>query len=136
MNYTTLPNTELKVSKICLGTMTLEIKILKVNRIRNWITLLKKESILLIRLRCIQLVATLKFWKHRTSHRNLDQENWCLEREKLVLANKIAGPNRGMEYIRQPLDFSKKSIHEAVELSLKTCKPIISIYTKCIGRNV
>ena len=41
------------------------------------------------------------------------------EREKLVVATKIAGPNRGMEYIRQPLDFSKKSIHEAVELSLK-----------------
>ncbi len=41
------------------------------------------------------------------------------EREKLVIATKIAGPNRGMEYIRQPLDFSKKSIHEAVELSLK-----------------
>jgi aryl-alcohol dehydrogenase-like predicted oxidoreductase len=41
------------------------------------------------------------------------------EREKLVIATKIAGPNRGMEYIRKPLDFSKKSIHEAVELSLK-----------------
>ena len=41
------------------------------------------------------------------------------EREKLVVATKIAGPNRGMEYIRKPLDFSKKSIHEAVELSLR-----------------
>jgi aryl-alcohol dehydrogenase-like predicted oxidoreductase len=41
------------------------------------------------------------------------------EREKLVIATKIAGPNRGLDYIRQPLDFSKKSIHEAVELSLK-----------------
>jgi aryl-alcohol dehydrogenase-like predicted oxidoreductase len=41
------------------------------------------------------------------------------EREKLVVATKIAGPNRGMDYIRQPLDFSKKSITEAVELSLK-----------------
>jgi aryl-alcohol dehydrogenase-like predicted oxidoreductase len=41
------------------------------------------------------------------------------EREKLVVATKIAGPNRGMEYIRKPLDFSKKSIYEAVELSLK-----------------
>lgn len=41
------------------------------------------------------------------------------EREKLVLATKIAGPNRGLDYIRQPLDFSKKSIHDAVNLSLK-----------------
>ena len=41
------------------------------------------------------------------------------QREKIVIATKIAGPNRGLEYIRQPLDFSKKSIYEAVELSLK-----------------
>lgn len=48
------------------------------------------------------------------------------EREKLVIATKIAGPNRGMEYIRQPLDFSKKSLYEAVELSLK------NLQTDCI----
>jgi len=41
------------------------------------------------------------------------------EREKLIIATKIAGPNRGLDYIRQPLDFSKKSIHDALELSLK-----------------
>lgn len=41
------------------------------------------------------------------------------EREKLVIATKIAGPNRGLDYIRQPLDFSKKSLTEAVHLSLK-----------------
>ncbi len=41
------------------------------------------------------------------------------KREKLVVATKIAGPNRGLDYIRKPLDFSKKSIHEAVNLSLK-----------------
>ncbi len=41
------------------------------------------------------------------------------KRDDLVIATKIAGPNRGMDYIRKPLDFSKKSILEAVELSLK-----------------
>jgi aryl-alcohol dehydrogenase-like predicted oxidoreductase len=41
------------------------------------------------------------------------------KRENIIVATKIAGPNRGMGYIRQPLDFSKKSIHEAVHLSLK-----------------
>jgi aryl-alcohol dehydrogenase-like predicted oxidoreductase len=40
-------------------------------------------------------------------------------RNELILATKIAGPNRGMEYIRQPLTFSKKNIQEAVEQSLK-----------------
>ena len=41
------------------------------------------------------------------------------KRNEIVLATKIAGPNRNMEYIRKPLDFSKKSIHEAVDNSLK-----------------
>ena len=41
------------------------------------------------------------------------------KRESLVIATKISGPNRGMTYIRNPLDFSKKSIHQAVDLSLK-----------------
>ena len=41
------------------------------------------------------------------------------KRDDVVLATKISGPNRGMAYIRNPLDFSKKSIHEAVNLSLK-----------------
>lgn len=41
------------------------------------------------------------------------------KRDDLVIATKIAGPNRGMEYIRKPLDFSAKSINEAVDLSLK-----------------
>lgn len=41
------------------------------------------------------------------------------KRDDLVIATKIAGPNRGMAYIRNPLDFSKKNIHEAVNLSLK-----------------
>jgi aryl-alcohol dehydrogenase-like predicted oxidoreductase len=41
------------------------------------------------------------------------------KRDQIVLATKIAGPNRGMTYIRNPLDFSKKNLTEAVELSLK-----------------
>ncbi len=41
------------------------------------------------------------------------------KRDDLIIATKIAGPNRGMDYIRKPLDFSKKSILEAVDLSLK-----------------
>ncbi len=48
------------------------------------------------------------------------------KRNDLVVATKIAGPNRNMEYIRKPLDFSKKSIHEAVDNSLK------NLQTDCI----
>ena len=47
--------------------------------------------------------------------------NWLKKsgkRSDLVIATKIAGPNRKMEYIRNPLDFSKKSILQAVDQSL------------------
>lgn len=51
------------------------------------------------------------------------------KRNSLVIATKIAGPNRGMEYIRKPLDFSKKSITSAVENSLKNLQTdIIDLY--------
>jgi len=51
--------------------------------------------------------------------------NWLKKfgkRDDVVIATKIAGPNRGMSYIRNPLNFSKKNIHEAVELSLKNLR--------------
>ncbi len=47
--------------------------------------------------------------------------NWFKKsgkRDKIVLATKIAGPNRGMGYIREDLSFSKKNIIEAVDKSL------------------
>jgi aryl-alcohol dehydrogenase-like predicted oxidoreductase len=40
-------------------------------------------------------------------------------RDKIVLATKIAGPSDRFPYIRENLDFSKKSINEAIEKSLK-----------------
>lgn len=48
--------------------------------------------------------------------------NWLAERknrENLVLTSKIAGPSRSMDHIRQPLDFSKKSLEDAIHKSLK-----------------
>lgn len=48
--------------------------------------------------------------------------NWFKKtgkRDQMVLATKIAGPNRGMAYIREELNFSPQSIREAVDLSLK-----------------
>jgi aryl-alcohol dehydrogenase-like predicted oxidoreductase len=48
--------------------------------------------------------------------------NWFKKtgkRDVMVLATKIAGPNRGMAYIREDLNFSKKNITNAVEKSLK-----------------
>ncbi|MGV1011111.1 MAG: aldo/keto reductase [Flavobacterium sp.] len=120
MKYTLLPNTDLKISTICLGTMTFgnqnseaeshaQLDYAKARGI-NFIDTAEMYPIG----GNAQIVGSTErhigTWLHKIG---------SSERQKLVVATKIAGPNRGMEYIRQPLDFSKKSIHDAVDLSLK-----------------
>lgn len=118
MEFTYLPNSKLKVSKICLGTMTFG----------NQNTETEAHSQLDYALeRGINFIDTAEMYPiggnaeiFGSTERYIG--SWIKKsgkRDQIVLATKIAGPNRGMEYIRQPLDFSKKSITEAVELSLK-----------------
>jgi aryl-alcohol dehydrogenase-like predicted oxidoreductase len=120
MNYITLPNSDKKVSTICLGTMTFG----------NQNSEKEAHSQLDYAMeRGVNFIDTAEMYPiggnaqiFGSTERHIG--TWInkigfSEREKIVIATKIAGPNRGMEYIRQPLDFSKKSIHEAVELSLK-----------------
>ena len=118
MKYTTLPNTSIQVSKICLGTMTfgeqnseLEAHEQLDYALEQGINFIDTAEMYPIVARQATLGSTEKYigtWLKKTN-----------KRDDLVIATKIAGPNRGMEYIRKPLDFSKKSIHEAVENSLK-----------------
>lgn len=118
MNYTFLPNTDIKVSKVCLGTMTFgeqntesEAHSQLDYAVEKGVNFIDTAEMYPIAAREATLGKTERYigtWLKKSG-----------KRENLVLATKIAGPNRGMGYIRQPLDFSKKSIHEAVNLSLK-----------------
>ena len=118
MNYTTLPNTNIKVSKICLGTMTFgeQNSESDAHAQLNYAT---EEG--------VNFIDTAEMYPIAAKQSTLGLTEkyigtWLKKsgkREDLVIATKIAGPNRGMEYIRKPLSFSKKNIHEAVELSLK-----------------
>lgn len=118
MNNTTLPNTNIKVSKICLGTMTFgeqntesEAHAQLDFAIDNGINFIDTAEMYPIAAREATLGLTEKYigtWLKKSGKRG-----------ELVIATKIAGPNRGMEYIRQPLNFSKQSIQEAVNKSLK-----------------
>ena len=120
MKYTTLPNTNLKVSTICLGTMTFG----------NQNTQDEAHSQLDFALeKGINFIDTAEMYpiggnEHIFGSTERYIGSWIQKigqskREKVVLATKIAGPNRGLSYIREPLDFSKKSLHDAVNLSLK-----------------
>lgn len=118
MKYTYLPNTQIKVSKVCLGTMTFGEQNTENDAhaqldyaVDNGINFIDTAEMYPIAAREATLGLTEKYigsWLKKTG-----------KRDDLIIATKIAGPNRGMEYIRQPLDFSKKAIHEAVNQSLK-----------------
>jgi aryl-alcohol dehydrogenase-like predicted oxidoreductase len=120
MNYTTLPNSDLKISKICLGTMTFGNQNTEAEAHSQLDYAIEKG---------INFIDTAEMYPIGGNEHIFGSTERCIgtwikkigqsEREKLVIATKIAGPNRGMDYIRKPLDFSKKSIHEAVDLSLK-----------------
>lgn len=119
MKYITLPNTSLEVSDICLGTMTFGNQNSETEAhqqldyaFERGINFLDTAEMYPIGGNEHIFGSTERFigsWIAKNQHK----------RDKMVVATKIAGPNRGMGYIRQPLDFSKKSIHEAVNLSLK-----------------
>ncbi|WP_293872379.1 aldo/keto reductase [Flavobacterium sp.] len=118
MKYTHLTNTDLRVSKICLGTMTFGEQNSEIDAhaqldyaTENGVNFIDTAEMYPIAAREATLGNTERYigtWLKKTS-----------KRSELVIATKISGPNRKMEYIRNPLDFSRKNIHEAVNLSLK-----------------
>jgi aryl-alcohol dehydrogenase-like predicted oxidoreductase len=118
MNYTTLPNTNIKVSKICLGTMTFGEQNTEAEAHDQLDFAMEKE---------INFIDTAEMYPIATREATVGLTekfigSWLKKsgkREQLVIATKIAGPNRGMDYIRNPLDFSKQNLHHAVEVSLK-----------------
>lgn len=120
MNYTTLPNTSIKISKICLGTMTFGNQNSEAEAHSQLDYALERGVNFVDTAEMYPIGGNAQIFGRTERHIG----TWInkigsSEREKIVVATKIAGPNRGMEYIRQPLDFSKKNIHEAVDLSLK-----------------
>jgi len=118
MKYTSLPNSNIKVSKICLGSMTwgqqnteeeghaqidyaLEQGVNFIDTAEMYSTPASKKT----------QGSTEKIigsWLKRTGNR-----------DKIVLATKIAGPGRAMAHIRPNLGFSKAALDDALFKSLK-----------------
>jgi len=118
MNYTTLPNTNIKVSQICLGTMTFGQQNTEADAhaqldyaTAQGINFIDTAEMYPIAAREATYGSTETFignWLKKTGKRN-----------ELVIATKIAGPNRNMGYIREKLDYSRGSILLSVEKSLQ-----------------
>lgn len=118
MKYTNLPNTHLRVSKICLGTMTFGNQNTEEDAHRQLDFALEKGINFIDTAEMYAIPAApetqgltetyIGSWLAKTGKRN-----------DLVLASKVTGPSRGFKHIREQLDFSKTSLEDALHKSLK-----------------
>ncbi|NND88750.1 MAG: NADP(H)-dependent aldo-keto reductase [Flavobacteriaceae bacterium] len=118
MKYTFIPHTDLEVSKICLGTMTFGNQNTETEAHQQLDFALDKG---------INFIDTAEMYAIPASAKTQGLTecyigNWFMNRanrDNVVLATKVTGPNRGFDYIRPTLDFSAASLEKALDLSLQ-----------------
>lgn len=142
MKYTTLPNTDIKVSKICLGTMTFGQQNTEAEGHAQMDYALAQG---------VNFFDTAEMYSVPASEATYGSTEKIIgtwfkksgNREKVVLASKIAGPNVNFGYMREKIDFSPASIKYALENSLKRLQTdYIDLYqmhwperpTNCFGQ--
>ena len=116
MKYTTLPNTDIKVSKICLGTMTFGEQNTESDA-HEQLNYAVDQGINFIDTAEMYSVPGRKETQGSTE-RFIGSWLKDRKREDLVVATKIAGPNPGLHYLRDNMGFSDKAIDDALEKSL------------------
>ncbi|MGL2993059.1 NADP(H)-dependent aldo-keto reductase [Flavobacterium sp. TSSA_36] len=117
MKYTTLPQTDIQVSKICLGTMTFGQQNTEAEghaqmdyALEQGVNFFDTAEMYSVPARQETYGSTeriLGTWFQKTGNR-----------DKVVLASKIAGPNPNFTYMREKNDFSPASIQYALDQSL------------------
>lgn len=117
MKYTTLPNSDIKVSKICLGTMTFGQQNTEADghaqmdyAFEKGVNFFDTAEMYSVPARQETYGSTEKIlgtWFKKTG-----------KREEIILASKIAGPNPNFSYMREKMDFSPASIKFALDQSL------------------
>ncbi|MGR7813013.1 aldo/keto reductase [Lacinutrix undariae] len=120
MKYTTLPNTNIKVSKLCLGTMTWGNQNTQDEGFEQMDYALEKGINFFDTAELYPVPAEAKTYAE--TERIIG--NWFQktgQRDKVVLASKIAGPGDYTAHIRTN-GFSAEAIEDAVNQSLKRLK--------------
>ena len=120
MKYTTLANTDIKVSKICLGTMTWGNQNTQQEGFDQMNLALDKGVNFFDVAELYPVPASAQTYAE--TERIIG--NWFSEtgnRDKVILATKIAGPGDYTAHIRTT-GFSKEALNEAVDNSLKRLK--------------
>ena len=118
MKYSQLGNTDIQVSKICLGTMTFGEQNTEAQG---------HEQLDYALERGVNFIDTAEMYSvpgRKETQGNTERiiGTWInarKNRDQYILGTKITGPSPGMSYIRNPLNFSKEQIRIAIEGSLK-----------------
>lgn len=118
MKYTILPNTDLKVSEICLGTMTFGQQNTEADG-HSQLDFAFEKGVNFIDAAEMYPVPAREKTSGETEKIIGSWFQKSGKRDEVVLATKIAGPNRGMQYVREDLSFNSETIQLSVEKSLK-----------------
>lgn len=118
MNYKLIPNTDLKVSELCLGTMTWGQQNTREEAFKQLDFALDNG---------INFIDTAEMYsipgnKETQGSTETIIGNWFANsgnRSNVILSSKIAGPSRNFDHIRPSLDFSKASLNDTITKSLK-----------------
>jgi len=118
MEYTQLGRTDLKVSKICLGTMTFGEQNTEADGHRQMDYALDQG---------INFFDTAEMYAVPSTAENNGKTEQIIgtwfkksgKRDRIILASKIAGPSANLTYIRNPLKFNREQIMAAIEGSLR-----------------
>jgi len=116
MIYTTLPNTNIKVSKICLGTMTFGQQNTESDAHKQ-LNYAVESGINFIDTAEMYSIPGKKETQGSTE-RFLGSWLKNQKRDQLIVASKVVGPNDYFKYIRENLGFSKAVLQDALEKSL------------------
>lgn len=117
MIYNNIPNTDIKVSKICLGTMTFGQQNSEAEG---------HEQLDYAVSQGVNFIDTAEMYsvpgrKETQGSTERIIGTWLKDqkREDLVVATKVTGPSDYFSYVRDNLGFSKEVIHDALDKSLK-----------------
>lgn len=121
MDYTFLPHTDLKVSTICLGTMTFGNQNTQAEGFEQMDYALDRG---------VNFFDTAELYPVPANAQTQGETeriigNWFQQsgkRDQVILASKVAGPGDYTKHIRENLSFSKAHINEAINNSLKRLK--------------
>lgn len=118
MHYRTLGNSDLKVSRICLGTMTFGNQNSEAEA-HQQLDYAVSQGVNFLDLAEIYPVPTSADTQGRTEQ---FVGNWMKQRNnrhKVIIATKVAGPAEMVSYLRSDICFDRRNIRMAIEASLQ-----------------